>query len=80
MKLVMSFSKSVSIMKYTFLVEENGHCLKLKNENRNRASCFFFLFFFLHIQFKRFQTERLQSSGTYISRCTWDPTQKPTTN
>ena len=42
----MSFSKSVSIMKYTFLVEENGHCLKLKNENRNRASCFFFFFFF----------------------------------
>ena len=44
----MSFSKSVSIMKYTFLVEENGHRLKLKNENRNRASCFFCFFFYIY--------------------------------
>ena len=33
--------------------------------------------FFLHIQFTRFQTERLQSSGTYISDVPGIPLKNP---
>ena len=34
--------------------------------------------FFLYIQFTLFQTKRLQSPGTYISKRSWDPSQKAT--
>ena len=36
-------------------------------------------FFFLHIQFTPFQTKMLQSQGTCIFECTWDPSQKAIT-
>ena len=33
-------------------------------------------YFFLHIPFTRVQTKYLQSTGTYISGRTWDPSQR----
>ena len=40
---------------------------------------FFFIIIFLYIQFTLFRTKNLQSPGTYISKRTWDPSQKAIT-
>ena len=37
------------------------------------------IFFSLYIQFTLFRTKNLQSPGTYISKRTWDPSQKAIT-
>ena len=40
---------------------------------------YIYVFFFLYIQFTLFETKSLQSPGIYISKRTWDPTQKAMT-
>ena len=37
------------------------------------------IFFFLYIQFTLVRTKNAQSPGTYISKRTWDPSQKAIT-
>ena len=41
-----------------------------------KFNTYFFFFFFLYIQFTLFRTKNLQSPGTYISKRTWDLSQK----
>ena len=40
---------------------------------------YMYVFFFLYIQFTLFPTKNLQLQGTYISKRTWDPSQKAIT-
>ena len=40
---------------------------------------FFFFFPIYYIQFTLFRTKNLHSPGTYISKRSWDPSQKATT-
>ena len=51
-------------------------CLNKIGEKWKRRK---FFFFFLYIQFTLFRTKNVQSPGTFISKHTWDPSQKAIT-
>ena len=71
-----SFIKQKRLSKGTYLFR-NIHVLVRAHSVYDSFA--FFFFFFLYIQFTLFQTKNLQSPGTYISKRTWDPSQKAIT-